>query len=228
MPKAKSSEIGQSTCQFLKQPWPMRKKASAFRLPVALLLALLAQGCASEATRQSESFGTATMDALVVMSVRATRDLSLNYVMRWWAVDPATGSLKKYDPLAKQRVWFDAGRSEREGSGYTTSAYFVLRTAPGEYVLESIRSGHQGVEKTKKFRPRALAFRVRAGEIVYLGDFTFNAPTGTALFSEIDFTAIRVEWTGRDDGAAQSAVDRHNGIAGKIRFVKPTVRELPR
>lgn len=114
-------------------------------------------------------------------------------------------------------------RLRRGHLGYDQSdlrkmAWQVLQVQPGDYQLTEIQSvSGRAVHTTRVMDSAGLVTHVGPGEIVYIGDFTFDALT----------SPMRIVRYGRNDAEATRVLASYPGIVpGPVAFRRPMTRNV--
>ena len=199
-----------------------------------LFASIFLHGCGETARTADKNitFSSGENEAVVVLSLRTNTPDQSVISMFWREFDEASGFFKegKSQSIRVRRnstlMW------TRTESPLQETRFLVYRVAPGNYALDYHYSGYIGENYTFKLRPTTLAFKVEAGEVIYLGNYLLKSPRGKATFrgKEVDiFKAdkTKLEFDGQDIDPVKAFLrQEYPGISTFVVLRRPELAEL--
>jgi len=171
--------------------------------------------------------------AVVVLSVRTNAYKLTDITMNWREYDPAIGFFKDSPAGA-----FSAGRhygylGVESSSPMQKAEYLVYKVKSGYYALDSNKVRTYKLSYNIKLRPTTLMFRVKPGEVLYIGDYLLHSPKtvrDTLLvrnFVIYDYRNTKLQFEGRNDDAVKAALaENYSNLEGPVVFRKPAKVEM--
>lgn len=215
-----------------------RCRQAICRWLITSLICLGLAACAARGESKNTNFGPGSQTAIVVWGLWALE----NQGALSWSLEPHWVN-KAVAGRAPIHDKFESGGTPRfsvERQCLLVSSdpdcpafknWFVHEVRPGSYFLDyaafryayTNRFNYYGEQQHRNLRPAARgrlktghSFNVKAGEIVYIGDFVFN------LSHDLDFPIARIE---RNDEGARRALAAYRGITGNMIYRKTTLEK---
>jgi hypothetical protein len=180
-------------------------------LSVALLPA-----CSGSNVSTTDKFAANDPEGMVVIGAKLSRPYGGLFSMHWCLYDEVTRrlSLRRSECLTLQRGDF----AESDISVARSEAhYFVNKLKPGIYGLSSSDLQIGRVRDAINYVPTTVAFKLGAGEVIYVGTFSFDIPEQLGFFARP--TGRVQQLVLRDDGGVRNALSRFSGITVDMKFV---------
>ncbi|MCG8547838.1 MAG: hypothetical protein MJE12_26890 [Alphaproteobacteria bacterium] len=197
--------------------------------PTLVMLALVAlSACASNRYEMgsSEKFAADDTEAVLVFGLNSGED---NFAIVYLYLDPI-------DPVTKQIAGTKASRiaigvnSWRGIADSSDPQYNVLKLPPGSYAVESAtvgtKFGMSDVVTRVRYRPSTSAIEVKAGEVVYGGNFTIKIlPNPGSIYPKFKLERSRGNISDAADYISQNY--KNISVALKYRSFRPVFVGLP-
>lgn len=189
-------------------------RAVIARVTIVMAIVVVLMGCArNDALSTSIEFDSNSADGLVVVGFKGSHDW-LSYELIWWPIDPET---KRFlGPRRDATVLRRSGNEGYAGHGSSEMRYMVFRAPPGELALHSSEVHAGYAIQVTRFRPTTAAFRIEAGEIIYIGDFELILPEKESILGKYPdaYQKPKLKSAGRSDEAAAEALKAYFNVVG--------------
>jgi hypothetical protein len=183
---------------------------------ICLLCFACLGGCTGSNVSTTDKFNSDSPDGIVVVGAKLSKEYVGLFSMAWCLYNENRKVLppRPSDCLVIQRGDF----AESDISVARSQAhYFVNKLKPGTYGLRDSGLQIGKIRNSVTYSPTTVAFKLGAGEVIYIGTFSFDVPKSMGSWSTPMGRIQQV--VDRNDEEARIVLSKYSGIEVDMKFV---------